>query len=151
MQRDIKQVWFLAFPPEEVWEMLTDPDLIARWLMENDFQPVAGHKFHFGTTPKSKFGFDGIIYCEVLEVIPLKKLSYSWKGGPGNGAITLDTVLTWSLTPKDNGTEVLLEHTGFKGIRNYFTYIFMNEGWKKNVKSRFIKLLISRDHEPAGS
>ena len=31
---------FLPYPKERVWRALTDPDLIARWLMPNDFEPV---------------------------------------------------------------------------------------------------------------
>ena len=34
---------FLPHPPSKVWRALTEPDLIATWLMENDFQPVVGH------------------------------------------------------------------------------------------------------------
>jgi len=97
--------------------------------MENDFKPEVGHKFMFTTKPKIKVGFDGNIYCEVLEIIPFQKLSYSWKGGPGKGKITLDSIVTWTLTPKDNGTELQLDHTGFKGMKNYITYLIMNKGW----------------------
>lgn len=35
----------------------------------------------FTTNPISSLGLDGNFYCKVLEIIPLKKLSYSWKGG----------------------------------------------------------------------
>lgn len=45
--------------------------------MPNDFKPIVGHKFQFGTRPKLKLSFDGRIYCEVLEVIPFQKLVYS--------------------------------------------------------------------------
>lgn len=109
--------------------------------MENDFKPVVGHQFRFVTKPKVKIGFDGIVYCEVLEVVPLRRLSYSWKGGPGNGKITLDSVVTWTLTPKDNGTELLLEHTGFRGVKNYIAYLIMNNGWGTGVRKRLTEQL----------
>ena len=32
----------LPHPPERVWQALTDPALLARWLMPNDF-PKPGH------------------------------------------------------------------------------------------------------------
>ncbi len=139
MQRDIKHKWFFPHPPEEVWDFLTKQELIAQWLMENDFQPIVGHKFNFRTKPRIKFGFDGIVYGEVLEVVPFTRLSYSWKGGMGNKA-ALDSVVTWTLTPKDNGTELRLEHSGFKGLRNYFAYLIMNKGWSK-IGKRFVVLL----------
>jgi uncharacterized protein YndB with AHSA1/START domain len=34
-----------AHPIETVWEVVTDPDAIAAWLMPNDFAPVVGHRF----------------------------------------------------------------------------------------------------------
>jgi uncharacterized protein YndB with AHSA1/START domain len=142
MQRDIRQVWFFEHSPETVWEFLTTSELLAQWLMENDFKPIPGHQFKFITKPKFNFGFDGIVYCEVVEITPLKKLSYTWKGGPGKGVIKLDSLVTWTLTPKNNGTELLLEHTGFKGIKNYVSYLVMDKGWKYKIKKRFQELLI---------
>jgi len=143
MQKDIKCNWFLEHPAELVWDYLTKPELLAQWLMENDFKPIVGHKFNFCTKPKVKFGFDGNVYCEVLEIVPFKRLSYSWKGGPGKGKITLDSIVVWTLTPKDNGTELMLEHNGFKGTRNFIGYLFMNEGWKTKIRNRFTNLLNS--------
>jgi uncharacterized protein YndB with AHSA1/START domain len=145
MERDIKHIWFFKHEPETVWEFLTNSELISQWLMENDFQPIVGHKFKFDTKPKIKLGFDGIVYCEVLEVEPLKKLSYSWRGGPGNGKIRLDSVVVWTLRPKENGTELLLEHKGFKGIENYLAYFFMNEGWRTKIHNRLLKLMDEKE------
>jgi uncharacterized protein YndB with AHSA1/START domain len=139
MQRDIIHTWFLPHPPQEVWKFLTDSDLLSQWLMENDLKPIVGHKFQFRAKPKYKIGFDGIIFCEVLEAVPDRRISYSWKGGPGNGKISLDSIVTWTLTAKNGGTELLLEHTGFKGFRNFIPYLIMNKGWLKildRLKSR---------------
>lgn len=105
--------------------------------MENDFLPIIGHDFQFRTKPLPNFNFDGIVYCKVLEIIPFKKVSYSWKGGPGNGKITLDSIVTWTLHQKDNGTELFLEHSGFKEIEDFYIYTTMNEGWIKNVQEIF--------------
>ena len=141
MEKDIKHTWFLEHSVETVWEYLTDEKLLSEWLMKNNFKPIVGHRFQFHTKPVVKFGFDGNVYCEVLEVVPFKKLSYSWKGGPGEGKITLDSIVTWTLTPKKNGTELLLEHKGFKGLKNFMGYFFMNIGWKKKVLTRLQQLL----------
>jgi uncharacterized protein YndB with AHSA1/START domain len=145
MQRTIKHSWFFAHSPEVVWKYLTKPELIAEWLMENDFKPVVGHQFQFRAKPKIKFGFDGIIYCEVLEVIPCKRLSYSWLGGAGIEKITLHSVVTWTLTSKEGGTELLLEHRGFKGMRNYLAYLIMNKGWMKIGKRLAKRINISKN------
>ncbi len=101
--------------------------------MKNDFQPIAGHQFQFRTNPLPKFDFDGIAHCTVLEVTPFTKLSYSWKGGPGGGRITLDSVVVWTLRAKDNGTELHLDHSGFDDIDNSPIFLAMNDGWLKNM------------------
>ena len=141
MQKDIRHTWQLDYPPTTVWKFLTDSELLSQWLMENDFKPIMGHKFQFKTYPRVKLGFDGIVYCEVLEVLPNERLSYSWKGGPGNGKIHLNSVVTWILTPTPKGTELRLEHTGFKGFRNYLSFIIMNKGWEVKIKNRILALL----------
>lgn len=133
MTTEIKHQWFYNQSPEEVWEYLTNAELLAKWLMDNDFKPVDGHEFQFRTKPMANFGFDGIIYCKVLEIVPQKKLSYTWKGGPGDGTTTLDTVVTWTLHKKDNGTELHLLHTGFKE-QNAMIFSIMENGWLSNMK-----------------
>jgi len=138
---NIKHTWSLDHPVDVVWEYLTTAELLAQWLMENDFKPIVGHKFQFHSKPVAKFGFDGNIYCEVLEIIPFKKLSYSWKGGPGKGKITLDSVVVWTLVPKDNGTLLMLEHKGFTGMKNFIGYLFMNSGWKTKIRKKFMAFL----------
>ena len=130
----INHTWFFSHTPEEVWEYLTKPELIELWLMKNDFEPTVGHQFRFLTRPLPQFDFDGIAYCTVMEIAPCTKLTYSWKGGPGDGRITLDSMVVWTLLPKDGGTELQLVHTGFKEMENMYIYPAMNEGWLKNMK-----------------
>jgi uncharacterized protein YndB with AHSA1/START domain len=131
MANSIHHKYFFSHPAELVWEFLTSSELMAQWLMKNDFQPIVGHDFQFLTKPMPAMDFDGVCYCKVLEVSPFNKLSYSWKGGPGDGTMTLDSVVVWTLHSKDNGTELVLDHTGFKEIENLAFYNSMNDGWQK--------------------
>lgn len=129
---------------------MTDPALLAQWLAENNFEPTVGHKFQFNTKPKIKLDFDGNIYCEVLELIPCKRIVYSWKGGPGDGRITLDSIVTWTLTEKDGGTELTLVHAGFKGgFKSYISYLIMNKGWSIILKKRLPQKISNHQHETA--
>jgi uncharacterized protein YndB with AHSA1/START domain len=82
-----------------------------------------------------------------LEVIPLKKLSYSFKGGPREGEYNLDTVVNWVLIPREDGTELHLEQTGFTGMMNYLAAFFMEQGWKNKVAKRLQQAL--QKHFPA--
>jgi uncharacterized protein YndB with AHSA1/START domain len=131
MTKNIRHQIFYAQPPEAVWEFLTDPTLIAQWLMPNDFLPVLGHDFKFSIKPMPSLDFDGVVYCKVLEIIPCKKLSYSWKCGPGGGDINIESVVTWTLIDKNNGTELFLDHSGRMDMLPMFEA--MDEGWKKNM------------------
>lgn len=150
MQNSIQHRLFFPHPPADVWEYLTKPQLIKLWLMETDFEPVVGYDFMFKTKPIPNFDFDGMIYCKVLEVVPNKKLTYSWKGGPGDGKITMDSMVRWTLTPKDNGTELFLDHSGFKVLTNINIFNAMDEGWLKNMK-KILELLNMANHGTASA
>jgi uncharacterized protein YndB with AHSA1/START domain len=134
MAKSITHQFFFPQPPTAVWEYLTKADLMELWLMKNDFQPIIGHDFQFTINPIPRLDFDGIIYCRVLEIVPFKKLSYSWKSGPGEGKITIDSVVVWTLEPKEKGTELLLEHSGFSETENLAMFTGLNGGWLTNIK-----------------
>ncbi|UBM59717.1 SRPBCC domain-containing protein [Marinilongibacter aquaticus] len=136
MNKTIEQTWHFDQPVELVWEYLTKPELLSQWLMESDFKLEIGHEFQFDTKPKVKLGFDGHIFCKVLSFELHKSLSYSWKGGPGPGKITLDSVVTWTLQANGEGTILHLEHRGFKGVRNYLPYLIMGKGWEINIQRK---------------
>ena len=120
----------LAEPPSKVWRALTEPDLLAQWLMQNDFKPEVGHKFNFRAQPRGDW--NGIVDCEVLEVIPEKRLVYTWAGGSDKNETDghrIDTTVTWTLKPEENGgTKLTLVHHGFHP--DDFAYRAMGEGWK---------------------
>ncbi len=58
---------FLPCPKGEVWRALTDPGLIARWLMPNDFRLEAGHRFTIDSVPIRQCGLGGTGHCEMLD------------------------------------------------------------------------------------
>jgi uncharacterized protein YndB with AHSA1/START domain len=125
----------LPHAPETIWRTLTTGELIARWLMvPTGFEPVKGKRFTYQT--KAAGAWDGTIHCEVLEVVPNERFSYSWKGGDegniGYGS-RLDTIVTWTLSRVGHGTRVRLVHSGFLMPRNDTAFKNMSEGWKKVV------------------
>jgi uncharacterized protein YndB with AHSA1/START domain len=139
MSKIIQHQIFYPNSPKEVWDYLTVPELMVQWLMPNDFQPVKGHEFKFSSKPMSDFDFDGIFYCKVLEIIPFKKLTYSWNFGSGNGMLNKSEV-NWALTEKDKGTELLLTHRGFEGADILPIFGAMDKGWLQNI-NKIQKLL----------
>lgn len=141
MERDIILEWWYPRGPEEVWECLTNAEILSEWFMKNDFKPVVGHKFQFRSKPIPVFNWDGIVYGTVLEIVPLKKIVYRWQGGAAPGKVHLDTTVAWILKEKDNGTQLRLEHRGFKGMKNLFARLIMEKGWKKLGTKRLVKTL----------
>ncbi len=124
-----------VFPhaPQTIWKALTTGDLIARWMMEpTGFEPVEGKKFTFQTTPAGRW--DGVIRCQVLEVVPNERLVYAWKGGDdgnvGYGS-RLDTVVTFILSKVESGTRFRLIHSGFVMPKNDTAFNNMSQGWPK--------------------
>jgi len=107
-----------ADPPQDVWRALTDPAALADWLMDNDFLPRRGHRFHFRLKPV--FGFERKIACQVLEVDEPRLLSFTW-GGPGS-------VVTFRLEAVEGGTRLRLEHTGFSGARGFASGWILSHG-----------------------
>jgi uncharacterized protein YndB with AHSA1/START domain len=144
--KQIQHQFFFPHPKETVWEYLTKPELMEQWLMKNDFKPIVGHDFQFRTGPIPSLDFDGIFYCKVLEIVPFKKLSYSWRSGPGGGEITLDSVVVWKLEPKDKGTELVLEHSGFAKEENLNFFNGLSHGWVEKFQN-IANLLKAAQHD----
>jgi uncharacterized protein YndB with AHSA1/START domain len=114
----------LPHPPEKVWRALTHGPLIKEWLMDNDFQPVVGHRFNFSATPVAPW--NGVIESEVLIVEPNKKLSYSW------GTLGLESVVIWTLAATKTGTLLRMEQSGF-GPDQDANYKGAKYGWTKFI------------------
>lgn len=90
----------MPFPPDRLWRALTQPQLIAEWLMQNDFAPVVGHAF----TLRGDWGHAD---CKVLQVEPPTSLAYTWD------AMGLESTVTFTLTPTPAGTRLRMEQAGF--------------------------------------
>lgn len=98
----------LPFPPKKVWRALTQPHLMAEWLMKNDFAAVVGHRFNL----RGEWG--GVLDCEVLAVEPHRTLSYTWNHANDDPAFALQSVVTFTLTPTGAGTHLRMEQAGFR-------------------------------------
>ena len=97
----------LPHPPEKVWRALTEPALLAEWLLPVfglELEP--GAEFMFKTQPYPP-QWDGVVNCRFIEIEPNRKLSYAWT------VPFLDTVVTFTLTPTPTGTRLSLLQSGF--------------------------------------
>ncbi|MHB1298852.1 MAG: SRPBCC family protein [Gemmatimonadaceae bacterium] len=93
--------------PEKVWRALTDPVLLAEWLLPVfDLALEPGAAFTFQAPPQR--GWDGVVNCRFLEIEAQRKLSYAWVVGD------MDNVVTFTLTPSASGTRLTLVQSGFR-------------------------------------
>lgn len=131
---DVSIEFELPHPPEKVWRAITDPALLSEWLLPvAGFRLEPGAEFAFRTDPHP--GWDGSVDCRILEVEPLRRLSYAWVVG----AMELDTIVTFTLAPSAGGTRLTLVQSGFTpGQKRNFAGA--RYGWKM-MGARLVDLL----------
>jgi uncharacterized protein YndB with AHSA1/START domain len=99
----------LNAPVDKVWKAITDKDDMKQWYFDMPaFKPEVGCEFSF--EGKSKKGITYLHLCKVTEVIPKKKLTYSWRydGYEGNSFVTFE------LFPEGKKTRLKLTHEGLE-------------------------------------
>ncbi len=89
------------------WAALTDPPQVARWFA--DATPVAGGA---GSAYSIDFGDGGVIDGVIHELVPGRRLSYTWQW---RGQDESTTLVTWDLEPIANdGCRITLTHEGWQ-------------------------------------
>jgi uncharacterized protein YndB with AHSA1/START domain len=116
----------IPHPPEKIWRALTQPHLIAEWLMKNDFTPTVGHRFNL----RGEWG--GVLDCEVLTVEPNRTLAYTWNFAHDDAAFALQSVVTFTLTPTRTGTHLRMEQTGFRPDQKQ-AFGGARQGWEQFI------------------
>jgi uncharacterized protein YndB with AHSA1/START domain len=122
----------LHHSPEKVWRALTDPVLLAEWLLpvvDLELGPEAAFTFKAPPQP----GWDGAVNCRFLEIEAHRKLSYTWVVGD------IDTVVTFTLMPTASGTRLSLVQSGFKPDQKR-NFAGARYGWKM-MGGRLVDLL----------
>ncbi|MFG2040304.1 SRPBCC domain-containing protein [Dactylosporangium sp. NPDC048998] len=135
MSDDLAVDAFYPHPPAKVWRALTEPDLIARWLMPGDFRLEAGHRYTMRVAPMPAAGFSGHIDAEVLGFEPERMLRVRWRDAAGDGAWTI----TWTLHPEGRGTRLFLLQEGGPGLRR--ARLVMGAGWSGRIAERLLEVL----------
>lgn len=127
---------FLPQPPAAVWRALTTPELLAQWLMPNDFAPVVGHRFQFRTEPIPATRFSGVIACEVLELREPELLVISWADESAEN--DMETTVTFRLVAHDGGTRLKVVQAGYRADHpgDQAARAIMGGGWGGRIVPR---------------
>ena len=110
-------------PVARVWKALTDVGQMREWYFDlEEFKPKVGFEFGFVVE------HEGHTYdhrCRITEVIPQKKIAYTWRyeGHEGNSLVTIE------LFPEGEKTRVKLTHEGLETFPK--TAAFARENFEK--------------------
>lgn len=94
-----------------VWTAITDKHEMKKWYFDlPEFEPKVGCVFQFWGGPAEDRQYKHV--CKVTEVVPNKKIAYSWQYEGYAGY----TVVTFELFDKDGDTRLLLTHEGLESF-----------------------------------
>jgi uncharacterized protein YndB with AHSA1/START domain len=139
----IRVAQFLAHPPAKVWRALTEPELIARWLMPGDFRLEVGHRYEMTALPRPNTNFSGTVIAEVAAYEPERMLRMRWRDADEGQGNLADWTITWTLEPEGRGTRLFLVHEGFDPDDPYQVqaHRVMGGGWRAIVTEALGKVL----------
>ena len=118
-------------PVARVWKALTDADEMRAWYFDlKEFKPEVGFEFEFTVE------HEGTKYhhlCKITEVIPQKKIAYTWRyaGEEGNSLVTFE------LFAEGGKTRLKLTHDGLETFPKLPAYAKTNfeKGWTEIIGS----------------
>jgi uncharacterized protein YndB with AHSA1/START domain len=119
-------------PIARVWKAITNKKEIKQWSFDiKEFKPEVGFEFQFyGEKDDMKY----FHRCKITEVIPGKKLAYSWRYDGHKG----DSLVTFELFAEGNKTRLKLTHEGLESFPRTPAFARANftEGWTNIIGSR---------------
>lgn len=122
-----------------VWEAITNNDYLKQWyFVLEKFVPEKGFKFSFTGGPDNGIQYNHL--CEIVEVIPEKKLAYSWQyeGYEGNSLVVFE------LFAEGEKTKLVFTHSGlsnFPAENSDFAIGNFEMGWNYFINEALVKFL----------
>jgi uncharacterized protein YndB with AHSA1/START domain len=118
-------------PIARVWKALTNVEDMKRWYFDlKEFKPEVGFEFAFTVEHE---GFKYSHLCKITEVIPQKKLAYTWRYQGHEG----DSLVTFELFADGEKTRLKLTHVGLETFPKLPAFARKNfvKGWTEIIGS----------------
>lgn len=130
-------------PAGLLWRAITKREDMSRWYFDlAEFDPRTGFEFRFIVE------HEGNTYdhrCKVIEVIPQRKIAYTWRydGHPG------DSLVTFELFPERDKTKLKLTHEGIETFPNTpaFARTKFVQGWTHFI-AESLKHYVESESQP---
>ena len=134
MKKEIILTQFIDAPAHTVFQAWVDPAVITQWFAPSaemktlvdhvDLQKGGTYKINM----KGPDGSDNIVTGEYTEIIPNKKVSFTWQWTKSSMGIDDEvSTVTIELQEKNGGTELTLTHVGLTDEKAITSH---TEGWK---------------------
>ncbi len=126
-------------PVDKVWDAITNVQKMREWYFDLPaFEARVGFTFSF--RGKGSKGEEYVHLCEVVEVVELEKISYTWRyeGYAGNSTVSFE------LFPEDEQTRIRLTHAGLESFSQNgadFTASSFAAGWTEIIGNSLEKYL----------
>jgi uncharacterized protein YndB with AHSA1/START domain len=126
-------------PRDAVWNAITDINQMRQWYSENipDFKPEVGFKTQFNVISE---GRNFLHLWEITEVVPLKRIAYSWKFKEYEG----EGLVVFELSEDDDLTKLKLTNSGLESFPDNvpeFTRESCIGGWEYFIQNRLKEYL----------
>ena len=116
-------------PVAKVWNAITDVEEMRQWYFDlKEFKPEVGFEF------ECIFEHEGMTHhhlCKITEVIPQKKLAYTWRYQGHEG----DSLITFELFAAGDKTRLKLTHEGLETFPKPPSFARKNflKGWTELI------------------
>jgi uncharacterized protein YndB with AHSA1/START domain len=134
---------FINAPRSRVYAAWTDPTQLKEWwgpesVRTRSFVAEArvGGKYRWDLTNQE--GEEMSVFGEYRELVPEKKIVFTWKWDDDDVWENRDSIVTVELSDRDGGTELLLKHEQLPSEESRDRH---NEGWT-SVLDRLEKFLL---------
>jgi len=114
-------------PIGKVWDAISLAEEISAWFIKADFKAETGYQYTF-THEQT------VIKGEILKANPVYELVYTWVVS----GTDVETVVSWKLEEKDEGTFLTLEHSGISNYPGETAVVMFNNfkgGWNSCVEN----------------